>query len=395
MRSAFIKTLLELAHRDERIFLLTADLGYSVVEPFVETFPERFINTGVAEQNMIGVATGLAKAGYIPFVYSISNFAALRPYEFIRNGPVIHKLPVRIVGVGAGFDYAHAGRTHYGLEDVGVFRLQEGMTVIVPVDNQHTQKALLKTWDFSGPIYYRLGKTCNKTSFMDVEQDFCLTGVNRLEYGKDLVFVSMGSITKEVLQAIALLKGKGIASSLVVVSSFGTGENKDLLEILRDFKIVITVEEHSVTGGLGSYAAEIISENNLNCLFTRCGIKSLPRVTGSREFLNDLNGLSPEKLAQKAAQSYHSTKNGKRHWHSQLKSKEPICLIIGARFFLLALTTTSGLAIVYSSIKAKSLDVVLAELAMQIISPSDFLIPNFTAWAQPFSLLSHTFNTEY
>src|SRR5262245_38381869 len=101
-----------------------------VLEPFAERFPARFINVGVAEQNMVGLATGLAEAGYLPFVYSIAPFAALRPYEFIRNGPVLHRLPVRIVGVGGGFDYGVAGPSHHGLEDVGVMRVQPGLTLI-------------------------------------------------------------------------------------------------------------------------------------------------------------------------------------------------------------------------------------------------------------------------
>ncbi|HMV46813.1 MAG TPA: 1-deoxy-D-xylulose-5-phosphate synthase, partial [Blastocatellia bacterium] len=146
MRAAFTETIVELAERDPRILLLTGDLGYCALEPFAEKFPDRFFNCGVAEQNMVGVATGLAEAGYIPFVYSIATFASLRTYEFIRNGPILHHLPVRIVGVGGGFEYGTAGPTHYGLEDAGVMRLQPGLTVISPADHQQTRTAMLATW---------------------------------------------------------------------------------------------------------------------------------------------------------------------------------------------------------------------------------------------------------
>src|SRR6185437_14353504 len=112
MRQAFIRTLCELAAEDDRIVLLTGDLGYMAMEPFRDRFPERFINAGVAEQNMIGIATGMAEAGLRPYAYSIATFAVLRPFEFIRNGPVLHNLPVRIVGMGGGFDYGPAGSTH-------------------------------------------------------------------------------------------------------------------------------------------------------------------------------------------------------------------------------------------------------------------------------------------
>ena len=138
MRAAFATTLAELAERDQRILLLTGDLGYRALEPFSERFPRRFFNVGVAEQNMVGLATGLAECGFVPFVYSIATFASLRAYEFIRNGPVAHGLRVRIVGVGGGFDYGSAGPTHHGLEDVGVLRLQPGLTVVAPADCEQT-----------------------------------------------------------------------------------------------------------------------------------------------------------------------------------------------------------------------------------------------------------------
>ena len=118
MRRAFVRTLVELAAANPRLLLLTGDLGYNALEPFAERFPDRFFNAGVAEQNMVGMATGLAEAGFIPFCYSIVTFASLRPYEFIRNGPVLHRLPVRIVGMGGGFDYGPQGATHHGLEDL-------------------------------------------------------------------------------------------------------------------------------------------------------------------------------------------------------------------------------------------------------------------------------------
>ena len=132
MRGTFIRTLVDLAAEDTRIVLLVGDLGYTVVEPFAESFPDRFFNVGVAEQNMVGVATGLAESGYIPFIYSIATFASMRAYEFIRNGPLVHNLPVRVIGVGGGFEYGSAGVTHHALEDIAVMRTLPGMQVIAP-----------------------------------------------------------------------------------------------------------------------------------------------------------------------------------------------------------------------------------------------------------------------
>src|SRR5687767_5357547 len=155
MRESFIDALSELASNDRRVLLLTADLGYTVLERFADRNPDQFFNVGVAEQNMVGLATGLAEAGFIPFVYSIATFATLRAYEFIRNGPVLHRLPVRIVGVGGGFEYGSAGATHYALEDVGALRMQPDLCLIAPADFEQADRALRATWNLSSPVYYR------------------------------------------------------------------------------------------------------------------------------------------------------------------------------------------------------------------------------------------------
>src|SRR3954469_24923245 len=140
MRKAFVASLCELAARDERVMLLTADLGWSVLEPFAERFPNRFLNVGVAEQNMLGVATGLARQGRVPFVYSIATFASMRGYEQFRNGAVLHRLPVRVVGIGGGFAYGHAGPTHHALEDLAIARAQPGVTVLAPADQAQARR---------------------------------------------------------------------------------------------------------------------------------------------------------------------------------------------------------------------------------------------------------------
>ena len=158
MRKAFVEAMLELAHRDERVIVLTADLGYMAFESFAQAFPNRFFNVGVAEQNMIALATGLAEAGFIPYCYSIANFAALRPYEFIRNGPVLHRLPVRIVGMGGGIEYPTNGATHYALDDVGALRVQPDLAIYTPADSAQTRRIIFDTAGVPGPIYFRLSK---------------------------------------------------------------------------------------------------------------------------------------------------------------------------------------------------------------------------------------------
>src|ERR1039458_6013339 len=196
MRKAFIDALTDLASADDRIILLTGDLGYMVMEPFRARFPDRFINVGVAEQNMIGLATGLAEAGLRPYTYSIATFASLRPFEFIRNGPVLHHLPVRMVGMGMGFEYGHGGPSHYALEDIGALRTLPGVPIVIPADSPQTTTALAKTRHLSGPVYYSLGKE-DRTRLPGLEGRFELGRVQLVRRGFDIAIVTMGSIAQE------------------------------------------------------------------------------------------------------------------------------------------------------------------------------------------------------
>lgn len=300
MRRAFVEIISELAKRDNRILLLTGDLGYTVLEPFAEKFPKQFFNVGVAEQNMVGLATGLAEAGFIPFIYSIGTFVTLRPYEFIRNGPILHQLPVRIVGIGDGFDYASAGITHFNLEDVGIMRIQPGIAVIVPADYEQARTAILETWDLPGPIYYRLGKDESIVT-PGLKGRFELGRIQIIREGKDLLFVSMGSVTSEVVAAAEMLATQGITSTVVVISSFNPAPIDDLAGILLRFRIVLTVEEHYVTGGIGSWVCEVVAERCLECRVIRCGVKKVrSEIIGSQKYLRQLHQLSRESLVESA-----------------------------------------------------------------------------------------------
>lgn len=300
MRSAFIRTLTKLAESDSRIFLLTGDLGYMALEPFAERFPERFINVGVAEQNMVGVATGLAESGFIPFVYSIVTFASLRPYEFIRNGPILHNLPVRIVGVGGGVEYGHNGATHYGLEDVGVMRVQPGITLIAPADHEQTVTALEKTWNLPGPIYYRLGKD-DRIVVPGLNGKFEVGRAQYIRQGEDLLIVCMGSICAEAAKAAESLAKEGVSATTMIVASVNPAPLDDLKEQLQKFRHVLTVEAHYAVGGLASLISEVIAENGLDCRLTRLSINGTPDgKTGSQSFLYDKFGLSAAAVATQA-----------------------------------------------------------------------------------------------
>lgn len=302
MRKAFALTLAELAAADPRILLLTGDLGFMALEPFSDRFPDRFINVGVAEQNMIGLGTGLAEAGFLPFLYSIATFASMRGYEFIRNGPGLHRLPVRVVGVGGGFEYGTAGPTHHALEDLGLMRMQPELTVIAPADHQQARNALLGTWDLPRPIYYRLGKD-DRTIVPGLEGRFDLGRAAAIGEGGDLLFITMGAIASEVMAAVAMLEREHVSSTVVVVSSFNPDPTEDLIAALSRARLAITVESHYRAGALGSLVAEVIADHGLGCKTVRVGVRTLPEgATGSQAYLQERHGLSAASLARTARQ---------------------------------------------------------------------------------------------
>jgi transketolase len=297
VRRAFVESLTRLARRDERIVLLTGDLGFAALEPFAEAFPERFFNVGVSEQNMIGVATGLAEAGYVPYAYSISTFASMRAYEFIRNGPVLHNLPVRVVAIGEGVDYSHNGMTHYALEDVALMRVQPGLAVVSPADDRHVRPMLNAVHGLPGPAYIRLSK--NSFSVPGCGEGFELGRAHRIGDGEDVVLVALGGMAASAVAAAELLAGRGISASVLVVESVSPPPIEDLVTVLAAVPLAVSVEAHYVTGGLGSLVAEVIAERGVPCRLVRAGVRRQPiGVAGSREFMHDLLGLSPDRIVE-------------------------------------------------------------------------------------------------
>lgn len=311
MRLAFAKALAELADKDERILLLTGDLGYMALDSFVDRHPTRFLNAGVAEQNMLGVATGLAEAGYFPFVYSIATFASLRGYEFFRNGALAHRLPVRVVGVGGGFEYGAAGPTHHGLEDIAVMRAQPELRVIAPADHDQTRNALLQTWDAPGPTYYRLGKD-DRTTIAGLGGRFAADRVEIVEGDRPsaddrgagrlaadhnearVALVAVGSVASEAAEASSQ---SDVSTRLVIVSTLNPAPSESLLAAIRGFDWVVSVESHYVNGGLGSLLAETIAEHGLATRLRRLGVDSgSGGRSGNTAYYRDKYGLSRNKI---------------------------------------------------------------------------------------------------
>ena len=197
MRKQFVSTLTEIAATDDRVVLLTADLGFMVLEPFAQRHPDRFFNIGVAEANMISVAAGMAREGFIPFCYSIATFASMRGYEQFRNGAVLHNLPVRIVGIGGGFAYGSAGFTHHAMEDIALMRVQPNVGIVVPADDAQVDRALRDHYARPEPMYLRLAK--ETATHSELNGRFRWGHLEVIGDG-DIVIVAIGSMTGIALE---------------------------------------------------------------------------------------------------------------------------------------------------------------------------------------------------
>ena len=298
MRSQFLSTLTQLATAHPEILFLTGDLGFGVVEQFSNTCPNQFLNMGAAEQNMVGVATGLARRGFVPFTYSIVNFSVLRPLEFIRNGPVAHGLPVRIVGVGPGFEYGTNGPTHFGVEDIACLR-SFGLDILVPADIHRSQQLLEANWNAETPLYFRLSKDekISIPELEDAEGHYGFSILQRLETCDShprIALVCLGSLVAEGLRTRRLLAAEGISVELICVERINDQSMQLLAQTLSAYDQVVTAEAHSIRGGMGSAIAELLSESERPVAVKRLGIDSIPEFIGRQAILDRACGFDAD-----------------------------------------------------------------------------------------------------
>lgn len=258
MRTAFISELLACADRDPRIWLLTGDLGYSVLEPFAERFPDRFVNVGVAEQNMVGVAAGLARSGAKVFVYSIANFPTFRCLEQTRNDVCYPGASVTIVSVGSGFSYGAHGSTHHAIEDAAVMRSLPGIIVVSPGDPTEARLATRELADCSGPAYLRLGKAGEQIIAAHAGEAFTLGRMRLIREGTDVTIVATGSVLAVASAAATELERGGISCRLLSAHTLKPFDSETLVRAMFETAGVVTVEEHRLIGGLRSAVAEAI-----------------------------------------------------------------------------------------------------------------------------------------
>ncbi len=291
MRDAFVKTLLEEAKKDKDIILITGDLGFGVLDEFQKELPNQFINSGVNEQAMMGMAAGIASTGKRVFVYSIGNFPTLRCLEQIRNDICLMNNSVVVVSVGAGYAYGPQGYTHHALEDIAVMRSLPNMEVVIPADPIETRKVTELLAKSATPSYLRLGKSNEKNINIGVPK-IIYGKVNEIISGKSGTILFVGSIGTIAMEAAEQLLKQGSAVSVASVP-FLTSFDKEYLKRAASKGPIVTVEEHSSRGGLGSALLEYLNKEKIRA---DVGViaafeKNLSQI-GSQDFLRESNGLS-------------------------------------------------------------------------------------------------------
>jgi transketolase len=293
VRDTFIASLTQLAARDPRVFLITGDLGFSVLDDYSRTRPHQFLNAGVAEQNMTGLATGLALDGRVVFTYSIANFPTLRPLEQIRNDAAYHEANVNVVAVGGGFSYGALGISHHATEDLAILRALPGLTVVAPGDDWETECAVPALAALPGTTYLRLDRSSAGRTQREGES-FVLGRARRLREGTDATLVSIGGILGVTLAAAdELLARHGIRVRVLSMHTLVPLDVQALMDAATETGGIITVEEHSVHGGLGGAVAETLLEAGIvPRVFHRIGLRSgFSSIVGSQDYLRAAYGM--------------------------------------------------------------------------------------------------------
>ncbi len=304
MRTTFIKNLTKIAAENKNIFLLTGDLGFSVLEEFAAKFPERFFNVGVAEQAAVGIAAGLALAGKQPFFYSIIPFVTMRPFEQIRNDICYQNLNVKLVGVGAGLSYGKYGPTHHAVTDIAVMRALPNMIVIAPGDPIEIKLALKKIIEHPGPVYLRIGKK-GEPIIHKQEFDFQIGKGIILSDGSDITIFATGNMLETAKNVADKLNEQGISVRLVSMPTIKPIDSELIVESANCTKILFSLEEHSVIGGFGSAIAEVLVGLDKRPPLKILGIKDkFVKEVGSQNYLRDLHELSEKKVTARIKEEY-------------------------------------------------------------------------------------------
>ncbi len=300
MRDAFTRALMREAAADPKLTLVTGDLGFGVLKPFWETYPDQFINAGIAEQAMTGLAAGLAREGRTVLTYSIGNFPTLRCLEQIRNDCAYHDANVKIVCVGGGFVYGSLGMSHHATEDMAVLRALPGVTVFTPGDPAEVEAVVPVMLRTPGTCYLRLGRGGEPTLHTEPVENWHIPRALTLRTGKDVALLSAGGILTQTVSAADKLQAANVSAEVVSFPSLKPIDADKIRELAGRFRHLVTVEEHTIVGGFGSAVAEVLAESGAGCKLHRIGMPDVYCCTvGTQQYLRGVYEMDDEAICRR------------------------------------------------------------------------------------------------
>ena len=299
MRNAYLETLYDLAQQDKNVYAMISDNGAIVYDKYRQDFPEQYINAGISEANMVGMAAGMACRGKIPFAYTIGSFLAYRAYEFIMNDVCLQNQNVKLVGIGAGCSYSLLGSSHHTIFDLAALRPLPNLTIFSPSSPMDVRNVVRAAYEVDGPVYIRLGT--NREPEINVDDyDFAVGRAVVLREGCDIAILGTGSIMTDVLQAADELMEDGYSPRVL---NFPTIKPLDVVEILKaaeETGRILTVEEHSVCGGFGGAVAEVLAKSTIPAKFQCIGLTDFVHGYGTHGEVKLANGLDARSIVRMA-----------------------------------------------------------------------------------------------
>ena len=318
-REIYGRTLAALAEHNERIVGLTADLEKTTaIKYFADKFPERFYNVGIAEQNMFGIAAGLAKAGLIPFASTMAVFACLRAGEQVRTDIAYQNLPVKIIATHAGISFGHAGTTHHCTEDFAIMRAIPNMTVICPADGIETSKAVQACVDTPGPVYIRIGRGFEPPCYESDDYTYEIGKAITMRDGTDLTIICCGIAVLQALNAAKTLQETdGLSVRVINMHTIKPLDREAILKAVTDTRRILTIEEHNVLGGLGDAVASVIAESGKGCVFRKHGLQDTFAAIGYAEDLYAYYGLDANGIVDKVREMMGMEFEADENWDDE------------------------------------------------------------------------------
>ena len=295
MRTAYLDTLYELAQNDKNVYALISDNGAIVYDKYRKDFSDQYLNLGISEANMIGMAAGMASCGKIPFTYTIGAFLAYRAFEFIRNDVCLQNQNVKIVGTGAGEVYSALGPPHHSTEDLGVLRVLPNLVVLCPASPLEVKKATIAAYDHMGPVYLRIG-TNKEPEIYTCDYSFEIGKGVVMRNGNDITLIGTGSILKDILDVAEILLETGIHARVINIHTIKPIDRDIVLKAINETGKIVTIEDHNIIGGLGSAVAEVIAESGSGVAFKRLGLNGFSVGYGTYGQVKIANGIGLERL---------------------------------------------------------------------------------------------------